>query len=525
MELGALDKEVVGLDVAKSAIRDVMSVILNTPEAERLRLYSAAPPAGVLLYGPPGTGKSSFAPAVAREFGCVFVAVNASLVVGRYMGEAEQNIRQVFAWARHYARHGPVVVFWDEFDAIAGERGSGNLAYASAVGALLTEMDSIRGSQNVVVIAATSRVDRLDKALLRPGRFDVKIQLDLPNERERAELFRRCLSGKPTVLSEAEVLGLGAATGGLSPAEIEAVCGEAARRAAREGVEIALRHVEEALRSVTGKGGERRRAEEVWVEIDSLIGLERVKAALREIEAVVMASRERRARGLPPLCQTLHMVFFGNPGTGKTTVARLVGELFAALGVLPSGQLVETDRSGLVAGYVGQTALKTQEKLKEALGGVLFVDEAYSLARGAGAKYDFGAEALDALIKAMEDYRERLCVILAGYTEEMRALLKMNPGLESRIAFTLEFPDYTPEELVEIARLYAGKRGWRFGPGVGQRLLEVFECTIDRIGELGNGRFARNLVELAERKAAVRIARGGGDLDVLLMEDFGEITV
>lgn len=267
------------------------------------------------------------------------------------------------------------------------------------------------------------------------------------------------------------------------------------------------------------EGEKRRGLEEVWREVDSLVGLAPVKQALREIAALVVADRERRKQGLPPLRQTLHMAFLGNPGTGKTTVARLVGELFAALGVLPSGHLVEVDRSGLVAGYVGQTALKVQEVVKRTLGGVLFVDEAYSLARGSDAR-DFGREALDALVKAMEDHRENLCVILAGYPQEMRELFRANPGLESRIAFTLEFPDYSPEELLEIARLYAAKRGWRLAPGAEAALLERFRQDAYRIGELGNGRFARNLVEQAERRAALRMARGEGGADLLAEKDF-----
>ncbi|MEW5763233.1 MAG: AAA family ATPase [Bacillota bacterium] len=283
-----------------------------------------------------------------------------------------------------------------------------------------------------------------------------------------------------------------------------------------------LSFLREALRERAGgaaSGAARQRGlREVWAEIDSLVGLAPVKDALREVAALVIADRERRARGLPPLRQTLHMAFLGNPGTGKTTVARLAGELLAALGALPSGHLVETDRSGLVAGYVGQTALKVREAVQRAMGGVLFVDEAYSLARGG--ETDFGREALDALVKAMEDHRDRLCVVLAGYTGEMRELFRANPGLESRIAFTLEFPDYSPEELLEIARLYASKRGWKLTPDAEAALLERFREEAFRIGELGNGRFARNLVEAAERRAALRIARGEGPSNVLEGGDF-----
>lgn len=267
----------------------------------------------------------------------------------------------------------------------------------------------------------------------------------------------------------------------------------------------------------TQRGGPRPLGE-VWKDVDALVGLAPVKQKLREIVALVEADRRRREQGLPPLVQTFHMAFVGNPGTGKTTVARLVGELFAALGVLPGGHFVEVDRGDLVAGYVGQTALKVQDVVSRALGGVLFVDEAYSLARGGDR--DFGAEALDALVKAMEDHRDNLVVILAGYTAEMEELFKLNSGLKSRVAFTIEFPDYTPEELVRIAASYARKRGWRFGPGVEERLLARFRREANLIGRLGNGRHARNVIEEAERRAALRIARGMGEPDVLLAEDF-----
>lgn len=259
-----------------------------------------------------------------------------------------------------------------------------------------------------------------------------------------------------------------------------------------------------------------RPIQEIWSEIDSLTGLAEVKQALREIAAVVQADRERQRQGLPAMKQSLHMVFLGPPGTGKTTVARLVGELFAAMGVLPSGHMIETDRSGLVAGYIGQTALKTQDKIRQAMGGVLFIDEAYSLARGG--EQDFGKEALDTIIKAMEDFRDRICIIFAGYSKEMQELFKSNSGLESRLAFTITFPDYKPEELLEIASLYAKRRGWRLGPGVEEALLERFRAVPD-IGKAGNGRFARNLIEQMERKAAVRISRKQGPLDTLTLDD------
>jgi Holliday junction resolvasome RuvABC ATP-dependent DNA helicase subunit len=260
-----------------------------------------------------------------------------------------------------------------------------------------------------------------------------------------------------------------------------------------------------------------RPLEEIWAEVDGLVGLAQVKEFLRGVAATVEVSHRRQAEGLPPIKQTLHMCFYGNPGTGKTTVARLTGELLAALGALPSGHLVEVDRSGLVAGYVGQTALKVQDAVRRAMGGVLFVDEAYSLARGG--EWDFGREALDALVKAMEDHRDRLCVILAGYEREMAALFRLNPGLESRIAFICRFPDYTPEECLEIACREARKQGYQLSFGA-QRALYARFSAVD-LGVAGNGRYARRLVEAAIRNHALRASQGrAADLVTLEACDF-----
>jgi SpoVK/Ycf46/Vps4 family AAA+-type ATPase len=502
---------VIGLEEAKAALMDAMTLMLG---GGRLKEYGVKPPKGILLYGPPGTGKTSFARAAAKCFGCGFVVVNASSVAAPFVGQTQENVRQIFAFARANA---PCLVFWDEIDAVAQKRAGAGLNTPSelVVNTLLAEMDGFQGAEGVVVIAATNRIDVLDPALLRPGRFDVKVEVGLPDEAAREKLLALFLEDRPHRVERDDLKSLAGETEGLSPAELKGAVEEAARNAAKGGVLISAEHVRQALREQAGKGRQvrARPPEEVWVEIDGLVGLAPVKAFLREVQATVLADRTRREKGLPPLRQSLHMCFTGNPGTGKTTIARLVGELFAALGVLPSGHLVETDRSGLVAGYVGQTAIKTREAVEKALGGVLFVDEAYSLARGG--EQDFGREALDALVKAMEDHRDRLCVILAGYTGEMEALFRLNPGLESRIAFVCEFPDYSPEELAEIARMEAAKRGFSLAQGAEDALLARFRREAPMIGELGNGRHARKLVEAAIRKAVI-----AGRINVLEPEDF-----
>lgn len=230
----------------------------------------------------------------------------------------------------------------------------------------------------------------------------------------------------------------------------------------------------------------------------------------------------RQENDLPVPPMSLHMVFLGNPGTGKTTVARLVGGLYAAIGVLSKGQLIEVDRSGLVAGYVGQTALKTQEVIKSALGGVLFIDEAYSLA--SGGENDFGREAIETILKAMEDHRDDLIVIVAGYSEPMTKFINSNPGLESRFNKYFYFPDYTGEQLMAIFRGQCKKNGYTLSADAESAALKLFdELYAERDDNFGNGRDVRNcfedmVVRQSNRVAAMESSTRD-DLMTILPED------
>jgi hypothetical protein len=244
----------------------------------------------------------------------------------------------------------------------------------------------------------------------------------------------------------------------------------------------------------------------VLAELDELIGLAPIKQEVRTLANFLKLERRRGEAGLVDTEISLHMVFTGNPGTGKTTVARIIGQIFAAMGVLKKGHLVETDRSGLVAGYAGQTGPKANAKIDEALDGILFIDEAYSLVAEDG-QDAFGNEAVQAILKRAEDDRNRLVVILAGYPDEMKSLLDSNPGLSSRFSRVLEFGDYSPLELARIFGRLCEKNRYKLADGTRAKLmLGLTEMYRNRDRRFGNGRAVRNLFEQAIRRMANRIA-------------------
>ena len=277
-----------------------------------------------------------------------------------------------------------------------------------------------------------------------------------------------------------------------------------------------------------GDGGEsaapQESVEDVLAELDSLVGLEGVKAEVKRIVNLAKVNEARRAQGLKVPPMTYHMVFTGNPGTGKTTVARIVARAFRALGIAKGGQLVETDRSGLVGRYAGETAVKTNAKVDEAIGGILFVDEAYQLA--SSDSDDYGKEAIATLLKRMEDDRDKLIVIAAGYTDEMRDFLDANSGLRSRFSKTIEFSDYTSKELAAIFRSMAKKNQFRLAPDLDAGLDDaIAKLTRRRDRTFGNARFVRQLFEDATGRQANRLAEAGtlsGDaLSTLVLSDLG----
>ncbi|HUG85926.1 MAG TPA: AAA family ATPase [Euzebya sp.] len=306
-------------------------------------------------------------------------------------------------------------------------------------------------------------------------------------ELEAIERFRRSLLGAITSAG----LPRGPRSG-PAPTNPTGVTGQAA---AAEGAPDAAAEIAIELSPA-------RPLEELLEELDELIGLDAVKTEIRLVTNLLQVQKLRAAKGLKVSDSSRHLVFTGNPGTGKTTVARLIAQIYRTLEVVPKGHLVETDRSGLVAGFVGQTAKNVVAVFDSARGGVLLIDEAYSLVRG-GEK-DFGREAIDAIVKLVEDRRDDTVVIMAGYPDEMIELMTSNPGLRSRFPQTIYFPDYTTDELVRIADLIAEGNEYAFDDTARARLAELLEA-VPRDRGFGNGRLARNVFESAVAKHASRV--------------------
>ncbi len=267
--------------------------------------------------------------------------------------------------------------------------------------------------------------------------------------------------------------------------------------------------------------------EEVINQLDKMVGLENIKVIVKQLRAFVEIQNRRKEENLKYNSLVMHMIFKGNPGTGKTTVARLFGKFFKAIGLLEKGDLKEVERADLVGEYIGHTAQQTKKVIQEALGGVLFIDEAYALARGG--ERDFGKEAIDTLVKSMEDNKNNLIIILAGYPQEMESFLKSNPGLNSRFPIQIEFSDYTLDQLVQIAHLMLEDREYKLAVKAEAKLYSILAKIRQQSGqEEGNARTVRNIIERAIREQAVRLFKqrrsSKKDLMLIIKDDLNRLT-
>ena len=528
--LGQLDG-LTGLAPVKAEVRQLIDMV----RAEQMRRAAGLPVSQVsrhlVFTGNPGTGKTTVARLLGQLYAAIgvlgtgqLVEVTRSDLVAGYVGQTAIKTTE----AVQRALGG--ILFIDEAYTLTRSAGSGQDFGQEAVDTLVKLMEDHR--DELVVIAAGYGQEMAQFISSNPGlpsRFPRMIRFPDYSTDELASIFTgMCDRDRYQASADAldglrQYLARLPRTREFGNARLvrnlfeAALARQASRVVASGGSDLTTLTLQDLGLATT----ETASLDVLLGQLDGLTGLAPVKAEVRQLIDMVRAEQMRRAAGLPVSQVSRHLVFTGNPGTGKTTVARLLGQLYAAIGVLGTGQLVEVTRSDLVAGYVGQTAIKTTEAVQRALGGILFIDEAYTLTRPAGSGQDFGQEAVDTLVKLMEDHRDELVVIAAGYGQEMAQFISSNPGLPSRFPRMIRFPDYSTDELASIFTGMCERDRYQASADALDGLRQYL-ARLPRTREFGNGRLVRNLFEAALARQASRVvASGGSDLTTLTLQDLG----
>ncbi len=518
--LAELDS-LIGLVEVKAEVHKLVDYVKVTQarEAEGLKIPKIS--YHCVFTGNPGTGKTTVARLLGdiyRELGIVkkgqLVETDRSGLVGRYVGETAIKTNELIDSALDG------VLFIDEAYALAS--GDKSDYGAEAIATLLKRMEDDRDRLIVIVAGYSEEMKAfLESNSGMKSRFNRYIHFPDYTAEELAAMFRmRAKQNQFTLSPELEagldklmakatkhrdrLFGNGRYVRNLFETAVER---QATRLASEQNLtkeQLMTLTMEDVDGKMAQLENEEVTVEEALGELDQLIGMKAVKEEVRKMAEFCQIAKEREDAGMKNAQVSYHCVFTGNPGTGKTTVARIMAKIYKALGILDKGHLVATDRSGLVAEYVGQTAVKTNKIIDEALGGVLFIDEAYTLVTGG--KSDYGNEAIATLLKRMEDDRDRLIVIVAGYPEEMKQFIDANPGLQSRFTRYISFPDYTTAELADMFRMYAKRSHYVLSEEFDSHLIAAMAyLTRNRDKNFGNGRFARNLFEKAVERQAGRL--------------------
>jgi SpoVK/Ycf46/Vps4 family AAA+-type ATPase len=532
--------EMVGLTAVKDQVRSIAASIEAARRRAMAGIGADKPMQHFVFLGPPGTGKTAVTRIIAKifyAFGLLeaptVVEAQRSDLVGEYLGATAIKTNELIDSALGG------VLFIDEAYSLVNEGdGQGDRFGNEAVQALLKRAEDDR-DRLVIILAGYER--QMDAFLAsNPGltsRFAIRIKFSGYSPAELLALAdllvaRRGEAVDPQARSVlwrmfedvgrrriGDDLGNGRFVRSLleragQARDVRVMAGDG-EPTSQDLITLRSGDLEHAYAELTSRYrgyDETPTLDSALAELDALVGLAPVKRQVHEIAAQLRVARLRDAHGLASQPPARHFVFTGPPGTGKTTVARILARIFAALGLLVRPGVVEAHRADLVGDHLGSTAIKTNKLVDSALGGVLFIDEAYSLYNDGYSGGDaFGAEAVATLLKRAEDDRERLVIVLAGYTDDMTRFLRTNPGLASRFSVRIAFPSYGPEELVEIATIFAAQTGDSFAEDALPVLAEILvqACERGRIDELGNGRFARSLFERACAARDLRVARLG----------------